>query len=384
MKMKKQTIALIIIAILLVLAAIITAFVIFGVPKIQELFNQNLPEEVSDEPVDVFAGDYFDDRGYFKDVNPSDYAQIPDYKSIVIPEELKTISDEDFNTEIAAILSQFPVTTEVTDPNYLIQDGDTLNIDFLGTVDGVAFEGGSTDGYGSEVTIGTTQFIDGFLDQLIGHKVGENFDINVTFPDPYTNSPDLSGKDAVFNITINNIYQTSVPTELTDEIVSTNFSAFFSTADEMLTTVRQDLITYQIEDYILDTLLEQTTINSIPDSMTQYGIDTIKDYIYTDSATYGMTQEEYLSLMGFSSLDEYIEYEKPTLEETNKRTLMYELIADAEGLSITTELIDTFFLDNYGSSDWSGYKEVYGENYIKSIVLEDLVLSHVSALVANN
>ena len=103
-------------------------------------------------------------------------------------------------------MSSHTYTNEVTDR--AVKDGDTLNIDYVGTVDGVAFEGGSTDGKGTQVTIGVTSYIDDFLEQLIGHRPGETFDIEVTFPDPYENNPDLAGKDAVFTVTVNHIVET--------------------------------------------------------------------------------------------------------------------------------------------------------------------------------
>lgn len=121
-------------------------------------------------------------------------------------------------SQIDKTLSSYTKTNQITDENRLIEDGDTVNIDYVGSVDGVEFEGGSTDGKGATVTIGVTNFIDGFLDQLIGHAPGENFDINVTFPDPYTNNTDLSGKDAVFNITINYIEEKITP-EFDDDFI---------------------------------------------------------------------------------------------------------------------------------------------------------------------
>lgn len=88
----------------------------------------------------------------------------------------------------------------------VVQAGDTINLDYVGSVDGVEFEGGSTQGQGTDLTLGSGTYIDGFEEAVEGHKVGENFDIHVTFPENYGNS-DLAGKDAVFNITINGVYK---------------------------------------------------------------------------------------------------------------------------------------------------------------------------------
>ena len=88
----------------------------------------------------------------------------------------------------------------------VVQAGDTINLDYVGSVDGIEFEGGSTQGQGTDLTLGSGTYIDGFEEAVECHKVGESFDIHVTFPENYGNS-DLAGKDAVFNITINGVYK---------------------------------------------------------------------------------------------------------------------------------------------------------------------------------
>ncbi len=86
------------------------------------------------------------------------------------------------------------------------KDGDTVNIDYTGYLDGEAFDGGSTDGAGADLELGSDTYIDGFEDGIVGHKVGETFDLNLTFPENYGNS-DLAGKEVVFTVTLNGIYQ---------------------------------------------------------------------------------------------------------------------------------------------------------------------------------
>lgn len=98
-------------------------------------------------------------------------------------------------------------TTLNTDTSLTVADGDTINLDYVGYVDGIAFEGGDTEGNGTSLTIGSGSYIDDFETQLIGHNVGEEVDVVVTFPDVYQNNPDLAGKEATFKCTINGIYQ---------------------------------------------------------------------------------------------------------------------------------------------------------------------------------
>ena len=93
-----------------------------------------------------------------------------------------------------------------TDTSLTVEDGDTVNIDYVGSVDGVEFDGDSTNGQGTDLTIGSGLYIDDFEEQLIGSHPGDTVEVNVTFPDDYS-SEDLQGQDALFEVTINGIYQ---------------------------------------------------------------------------------------------------------------------------------------------------------------------------------
>lgn len=98
-------------------------------------------------------------------------------------------------------------TAYSTDTSLTVEDGDTVNIDYVGTVDGVEFDGGSTQGMGTDLVIGSGSYIDDFEDQLIGAHPGDTVEVNVTFPDPYSPNTDLSGAEAVFTVIINGIYE---------------------------------------------------------------------------------------------------------------------------------------------------------------------------------
>jgi len=129
-------------------------------------------------------------------------------------------SDTDTNTDTATDSSTDTDTTAdnstdtdngsagySTDASLTVEDGDTVNIDYVGSVDGVEFEGGSTQGQGTDLVIGSGSYIDDFEEQLIGAHPGDEVNVYATFPDPYNNNPDLSGKEALFEVTINGIYE---------------------------------------------------------------------------------------------------------------------------------------------------------------------------------
>ena len=129
---------------------------------------------------------------------------------VIMVQERKAAASTDTEavtaTETTDTQEQTDTETLVTDTSVAVEDGDTVNIDYVGTIDGVEFGGGNTQGQGADLTIGSGTYIDDFEEQLIGHYVGETVEVDVTFPENYGND-DLNGKDAVFEVTINGIYQ---------------------------------------------------------------------------------------------------------------------------------------------------------------------------------
>jgi FKBP-type peptidyl-prolyl cis-trans isomerase (trigger factor) len=318
----------------------------------------------------------FDENGMWKDIVALDFVDLADYKNIEIPADIHTVADEDVDTQVDSVLAYFSSTKQITDR--AVMDGDTLNIDYVGSVDGVEFEGGSTQGAGSEVTIGVTNFIDDFLEQLIGHEPGETFDIEVTFPEEY-GKEELNGKDAVFNITINYIVET-VESELTDDFVTDNLSAEYgwTSVVEMKDGIRSQIEKTAIAAYVQDKIVNESTIKSIPESITAYFNKSMLNYYSESAASYGVELEEFLlNYVGVSSVDELMEMEHEATVDTSKYTLIIQAIAEDSELSIKDEDISKYFLENMGSDDYSSYEERFGLPYIKFIVLDMKVLDYV-------
>lgn len=103
--------------------------------------------------------------------------------------------------------SQTKAATLNTEPDTVAENGDKVNIDYTGYMDGEKFEGGSTDGQGTDLVLGSGSYIDGFEDGVVGHKVGETFDLNLKFPDDYKLNTELAGKDVTFEVTLNGVYK---------------------------------------------------------------------------------------------------------------------------------------------------------------------------------
>ena len=302
--------------------------------------------------------------GRFEGIAAKDYVTLGQYTNLTYPEEVTSVKEEDIQSRIDSIMSSHTYTTEVTDR--AVKDGDTLNIDYVGKVDGVAFEGGSTDGNGTQVTIGVTSYIDDFLEQLIGHQPGETFDIEVTFPDPYENNPDLAGKDAVFTVTVNHIVETYTY-ELTDDFVADNLQAdygYTSIAD-MREKIAADLHDTQVYNYMIETVLENCPVSEVPQKLVDNEITiTVKQLKYqalqynTDASTlftyyYGVADED-----AFRTT-----YEKDIREQISQYLVMMAIAEDA-GLIATEQDVKDYFLEEMDTEDYSEYVKNYGYGYI--------------------
>ena len=208
----------------------------------------------------------FDENGYVAGVTATDYVTVPADLKLTLSEEANTVAAEDVDSYINDnILASFEETVEVTDR--AAATGDTVNIDYAGSIDGVAFDGGTAQGY--DLTLGSGRFIDGFEDQIVGHTPGETFDVVVTFPDPYENNPDLAGKEAVFTTTLNSIQETQLP-ELTDAWVQENLNQELglTSVDTLKSYVEGILLFDQQANEIYSQLNEQLTVaEELPESL---------------------------------------------------------------------------------------------------------------------
>lgn len=290
-----------------------------------------------------------------------------DYKGIeveeVVPDE---VTEEDVEDEIQSVLEENATTEEITDR--AVKDGDIANIDYVGKVDGKEFDGGSADAYDLEIGSGT--FIDGFEEQIIGHKIGEEFDINVTFPEDY-GSEDLNGKEAVFSITLNSISKSNVP-KLTDEFVKT-VSETSTTVDEYKKEIREQLESdYQADaestfaDNVTQAVLDKAKVSEYDeDELEQLKQESRDWYEQFISVYYGMTMEDYLEQAGETEEDFDKEIEDEC-KETLKMQMVFDYIAEQEDLQITDEEFDEKIqemVEENGYEDANALLEDYASSY---------------------
>ena len=317
------------------------------------------------------------ENGFWEGVKALDYVENFDYQSIAIPNDIHQISEDDIQSEITKMLSEYSASEQIMDRAVI--DGDTVNIDYVGSVDSVEFAGGSTGGTGTDVIIGVTNYIDDFLEQLIGHMPGETINVEVTFPDDY-HEETLRGKDAVFVTTINYIVAYIDP-ELTDDFVAENLSFFYgwTTIDEMKETLRSNLQKSAIQQYLSQYLSTEVPVRSVPDQITKYQEQYMVNDYQEYATYYGMELDEILnSFEGVASVDELIERKHDSILARSTFYLVIQAIAENAGISVSDEDLADYFVEYAGSSDYSSYQEGYGLPYLKQIVLCQKVLDYIT------
>lgn len=333
-------------------------------------------ETDDDTPTEFTYSDGIDNNGFWENITALDYVELCDYEGILIPSDIHEITEEEVQTTIDTILADYTSDEHVTDRS--VTDGDTVNIDYVGSIDGVEFENGSTEGAGQDVTIGVTVYIDDFLEQLIGHSPGESFDIEVTFPEDYGNE-NLNGKDATFAITINYIVETVLP-DLTDEFVLNHLSSDYgwSTVTEMETDIKSDLQKSATLSYVQEYIVENTNIISLPEELLEYQKKALLSYYQNYAEYYGMEIEEFLSTyMGVATTDELIQENITGITEDANLSLIIQAIAEDIGISVSDEDVAAYFETYMGSDDYSEYEEYYGMPYLKLITLNQTVMDYL-------
>lgn len=326
---------------------------------------------------DVYSA-YLNDDGTLKGVDSATLVTLPQYKGIAVPAEEYTITDDELNTQINSILDQYATYDQITDR--AIADGDVVNIDYVGSVDGEEFSGGNTNGRGTLVTAGSDAYIDDFLTQIIGHTPGETFNVEVTFPDPYENNPDLAGKDAVFVTTINYIQGDKQVPELTDEFVSqTAALADYGTAQGMKDTIRTSMENNKADNYVLQKVLDECQFSEFPADLVDQLVNVSMAQFESQASAYGLDMETARSMMGYDSEDAQREAMTASAQEQLKTVVMLEAIAKAEGLTVDEDALTNYFSTNVGTSDYSAYQTYYGRGYLCQAVLLDSAMDLVTS-----
>lgn len=262
---------------------------------------------------------------------------ISDYKGLKLEKKIKTVTENDVDEEIQRIRERNARIIAVTDRP--AKTGDTVNIDYSGTIDGISFEGGSAEGYG--LTLGSGAFIPGFEEQIEGKSIGEEFDVNVTFPEDYR-AEEYAGKAAVFHCKLNEIHAKELP-ELDDEFVKD--VSEFDTLEEYredifksLTKAAEEKANSELDDNLATKISEKVQAE-VPDIMYENRIaDMLREWEYRNRS-FGVTLQDYLKYTGMSA-EEFRESFRDPAKVQVKLRLGLEKIAELEHIEVTEEEIE--------------------------------------------
>ena len=322
------------------------------------------------------SGDYsaqLDDNGYIKGVTATDYVTLCDYKNIEVPASEVNYSDEEFKEVVQQALTAHQVLKE----EGVIKDGDKVSIDYVGTMDGVEFEGGNSGGNGYDLTIGSNQFIEGFESQLIGHKPGEEVTVKVTFPEDYGKT-ELAGKPAEFAVTIHGIY---ADPEYNDDFVCAYYPDKGSTVAEYEESLKKEYYDMQLESYVDKYLTDNSTIIKYPskylknvESTTKYSDVQSYQYMSEMYEQYGMQAGTFEDFIGMSD-EEYNADIINRAEEQAKADLVYQAILETENTPLDDAEAESIVKEIYGDDTYyDSSVENYGKGYtMKQAVREKAV-----------
>ena len=259
--------------------------------------------------------------------------ELGEYKGITVEKADDQVTDEDVENELKNIADRSARLVDVTDE---IKSGDQTVIDFKGTVDGTAFNGGTAEDY--PLTIGSNQFIPGFEDQIIGHKTGETFDVNVKFPEDY-HAKDLAGKDAVFAVTVKSAKQKELP-EINDEFADNHSE--FSTLAEMKEDLKKKVqerktaaAKTENENKVVEKVVENAKVE-LPQPMVDTECRSMIDNYANQLQSQGLSLQDYLKYTG-QTIDSMMEQLKPNAVKNITTGLVLEAVAKAENIEVSDE-----------------------------------------------
>lgn len=285
---------------------------------------------------------------------------LADYKNISVPADEVAATTQEVEDRIASTLESHKELS--TDEQLVIADGDEVNIDFVGTVDGVEFDGGNTNGAGYDLTIGSGSFVDDFEQQLIGHKPGEEVTVEVTFPEPYENNEELAGKDAVFAVTVNGI---QVTPELTDAFVAENLADTeeVTTAAEYRAKVEDEFYKEHLQEYLTNYVVENSTVTSYPKKY----VKATKSLLKNSDGDSDMTAKEEIA------------YEKELTQraqEQVKEAMVYQAVFDDAGLAFDADAYYAEQVETMGEE----YAARYGAGYLAQGEIRQMAIDHLVGL----
>lgn len=340
--------------------------------KAAETQSENAAETVTEtEDTTIYAFEY----------DVASMVKLGEYKGQTYTIVDTTVTDEEVEEDIQSTLTAYAYPEEITDRT--VEDGDVVNIDYEGLLDGEAFTGGTATG--ASLEIGSNSFIDGFEEGLIGVTPGEEISLDLTFPEDYSLNADLAGKAVVFNVTVNYIEGDTIVPELDDTFVQELGITDVTTTDEFRTYVREQLVAVKESEAessrqseLFQKAVENAEVTEYPEELVAQYTDEFTSYYEQYASYFGIELAEFITeYMGMTEEDFYTEAERYGTEVTGNMLIVCA-IAEAEGIEVT----DEFYAEKAAElADESGYEDVetleadYGRDYLTQIIIYQEVMN---------
>lgn len=313
----------------------------------------------------------------------SKVTKLGNYKGVEAEAVSTEVTEEEIQAEIDALLAFYPDTRPI-EGKTVIEDGDTVHIDFVGKLDGVPFEGGSSQGEGYDLTIGSHSFISGFEEGLIGKEIGNTYDLNLTFPDPYKNNPDLAGKDVVFEVTVHDIIE-YVDAEWTDEFVQkhTEYDSIDAYMEGTRATLEEDKVRNQPSEWeyrVIQAVIEDSEFDFDEEEIESLITSIVQEYeMY--ASMYGMEMADFLQYyMNGISEEEFRQQARERAEYQLKNQLVIDAISAAENISVTEEEYQEGLkglAEQYGAESPEAFEGQYGRETVEAGIIYDKTVDFV-------
>ncbi len=304
------------------------------------------------------------------------------YKGVEVKAVSTEVTEEDIQAEIDSLLAAYPDTKPIEDKT-VVENGDTVNIDYVGRLDGEPFAGGSTQEGGTNLTIGSHSYIEGFEEGLIGKEVGNTYDLPLTFPDPYDPNPDLSGKEVVFEVTINEIVE-FVDAEWNDEFVQKNtgydsIDAFRESTKESLRMEKIQNAQEEKEYNIIQAIIDDTEFDCAESDLEALRNNTVQEY-ETYASFAGMELKDFLLYYNNMSEEEFEKQVADLAEFQLKSRLAIDAVSEAESIALTEEEYQEKLKElsvQYGAGSPEEFEKTYGRQLIEADLIYDKTIDFV-------
>ena len=335
---------------------------------------------VSRPEIDVTQVEAGKDLIYTATVAVKPDVTLGEYKGIEVQKADMTVTDQDVEDAVRRELEKDSRLVTVTDR--AAKDGDTVKIDFDGSVDGVAFDGGKGENY--PLQLGSGSFIPGFEDQIVGHNAGDAFDVEVTFPEDY-HAKELAGKAAVFKTVLHEIQTREVP-ELTDAYADDkgfdSVDAFREDVKQKLTDAKAKSAAAANENAVIGKVVENAQIE-LPEPMIETQVEQMIDDYARRMQSQGLQLDQYMEYTGMT-MDKLKEQFHPQAVRNLKTRLTLEKVVEAENIEVSEDAIDAEIkrMAEQYKVDFEKMKEFMTEDDKKNISMDLKIQEAVDFLVA--